>query len=63
MCPSLGTCGDRQSVLGTSADVESCLLEARFARAEGVCAVGDAVGLVSGPTLSPVTPAVIQLGV
>lgn len=43
----------------TSTGVVSCLLEAWFAGAEGVCAVGDTVGLISITTLSPVTPAVI----
>lgn len=41
----------------------SYLVEAWFARAEGVGAVGDAVRLVAVAALSPVTPAVIQFGV
>lgn len=39
------------------------LVEARLAGAEGVGAVGDAVRLVTVTTLSPVAPAVVQLGV
>ena len=47
----------------TSTGAMSGLLEARLAGAEGVCAVGDAVGLVAVPALGPVAPAVIHLGV
>lgn len=43
----------------TSTGVVSRLLEAWFAGAEGVCAVGDTVGLVSITTLRPVAPAVV----
>lgn len=39
------------------------LLEACFARAEGVGAVGDAVGLVSVAAVRPVASAVRQFGV
>lgn len=39
----------------------SRLLEARFTGAERVCPIDDTVGFVSITTLSPVTPAVIQL--
>lgn len=41
----------------------SYLLEAWFARAEGVGAVGDTVGLVAIATLRPVASAVVQFGV
>lgn len=47
----------------TSAGAMSDLLEARLARAEGVGAVGDAVGLVAVATMRPVAPAVVQFGV
>ncbi len=47
----------------TSAGMVSCLPETWFAGAEGVCAVGDTVSLVSITTLSSVTPAVVQFGV
>lgn len=47
----------------TSAGAMSYLLEARFARAEGVGAVGDAVGLVAVATVRPVASAVVQFGV
>lgn len=47
----------------TFTGVMSSLLEAWFAGAEGVCQVADTVGLIPVPTQSPVTPAVIQLGV
>lgn len=47
----------------TSTGAMSYLLEAWFARAEGVGAVGDAVGLVAIATLRPVASAVVQFGV
>lgn len=47
----------------TSAGAMSYLVEAWFARAEGVGAIGDAVRLVAVAALSPVTPAVVQFGV
>lgn len=43
----------------TSTGGVTYLLEAWFAGTEGVCAIGDAVGLVSITTLSPVTPTVV----
>lgn len=43
----------------TSTGVVSYLLEAWFAGAEGVCAIGDTVGLISITTLSCVTPTVV----
>lgn len=53
----------RRSFSRTSAGAMSDLLEARLARAEGVGAVGDAVGLVAVATMRPVAPAVVQFGV
>lgn len=47
----------------TSTGAMSYLLEAWFARAEGVGAVGDAVGLVAIAALRPVAFAVVQFGV
>lgn len=47
----------------TSAGAMADLVEAWFARAEGVGAIGDAVRLVAVAALSPVTPAVVQFGV
>lgn len=47
----------------TSTGAMSDLLEAWFARAEGVGAVGDAVGLVAVPAMRPVASAVVQFGV
>lgn len=47
----------------TSTGPMSYLVEARFARAEGVGAIGDAVSFVAVSALSPVTPAVVQFGV
>lgn len=47
----------------TSTCAMSYLLEACFARAEGVGAIGDAVGLISITALRPVASAVGQFGV
>lgn len=58
----MGTHSELNTLILISTGVVSRLLEARFAGAERVCAVGDAVGLVAIATLSPVTPAVIQFG-
>lgn len=44
-----------------SACVMTRLLKAWFTGAEGVCPIDHTVGLVSITTLSPITPAVIQL--
>lgn len=43
----------------TSAGVMSCLLEAWFTGAEGVCAIRDTVRLISITTLCTVAPAVV----
>lgn len=52
------SCHDALSAC-TSTGVVSYLLEAWFAGAEGVCAIGDTVGLISITTLSCVTPTVV----
>lgn len=56
----VGTCSELQTLILISTGVVACLLEAWFAGAEGVCAVGDTVGLVSITTHSHVAPAVIK---
>lgn len=43
----------------TATGVVSDLVEAWFAGAEGVCAIGDTVGFIAIATLSPVAPTVI----